>query len=947
MSPPEIDLDHLRDEYNLPGGDTGKWIFEEAVYRGWQESKESKLLWLCGGPGTGKSMLAKRVAAEFLRGPDTPPPEGVNLIFNFVLPELPTARISSDEAELSQLRLSKVASDLLYSTLQQDGHLFDGCKAELEKQGDRFFTNLCSLWKVLRKAIKNCRTDPVYILIDGIDGLKESLCKELIGRVLELMKIRTVKIFLSSRDVPHISNNLPCNPSECTKINLDMNSFIKEDVECFIRRRVNAWGWDIDLKERATEALLAKSEGIFLWASLAIENLTYFSSGPDFDKFIRGPPLGLQDVYQEMLHTLLLRGESREVLNMIWSVALALRPLTFSELGHILACIEEKARTEGQPSHERTSNKIRRRTEKEIRIYVRSSLGFLRATSETVSIVHHTATEFLFDEYSKGGLPVLSKCQADLAVSWGCFQYLHHVFGDQRGLQGRDVSGGHDVSQDASLGPDFQEEGTGEAPWNVARRNPQEAAAKWTYLKYAAEHWFLHARRSIETSKDNFCDDAARNWLQHQFFDVSDVIRKPWIELCGDSRMEVLAGEQPQLHIAVCLGLVPLVEMALSDFPTVTNSNWSPLHLAARFISGAYKILIAKGGPSLLTDLDKNGNTPLHEAAISGHSTMVKALVKKFTGHKAYRNEINKKNHSGNTPLHLASQFDHPEIVELLVKKGADTTIKNNSQMSVLELGEKLERGDSLNILKHAAEIREEEAKKEAVEDSVEEPLDEPVGHPVEELQQSLLAHQPPSPSGLLPPRPSEYILRSLPPPLVMHCLSLGLYNMVGFYPSGLARLPIWSPPEPWWPSSQELPRWDPIEPPVNPAVERLPLSPLEIRLSSLGRLPIPVWSPPKPGWPDSQELARWSPIKPPVEPPMEPPMGLLGQLQPYGPVELPAEVPQEFLAQVSAELIAQLQLYDPVEPPAEALAEIPEVGLRRRLLRRLGRSRKAWLTRA
>ena len=144
MSPPEIDLDHLRDEYNLPGGDTGKWIFEEAVYKGWQESKESKLLWLCGGPGTGKSMLAKRVAAEFLRGSDTPL-EGVNLIFHFVSPELPTPRTSSDEVELSQLRLAKVASDLLYSTLQQDGNLFDGCKAELEKQGDRFSTNLCSL----------------------------------------------------------------------------------------------------------------------------------------------------------------------------------------------------------------------------------------------------------------------------------------------------------------------------------------------------------------------------------------------------------------------------------------------------------------------------------------------------------------------------------------------------------------------------------------------------------------------------------------------------------------------------------------------------------------------------------------------------------------------------------------------------------------------------------
>ena len=211
VSPPEIDLDHLCDEYNLPQGDTGKWIFEEVGYREWRNGRESKLLWLCGGPGTGKTMLAKRVAAELLRGSD--PPNRVRGVFNFLPPELPTDGSPTDENRLLQLSLAKVASDLLYSILQQDGNLFDGCKTELERQGDRFFTNPSSLWKVLRKAIRDSQTDPVYILIDGVDGLGGRSHEELIGRILGLMEIQTVKIFLSSRDVPYISNNQCSQPS--------------------------------------------------------------------------------------------------------------------------------------------------------------------------------------------------------------------------------------------------------------------------------------------------------------------------------------------------------------------------------------------------------------------------------------------------------------------------------------------------------------------------------------------------------------------------------------------------------------------------------------------------------------------------------------------------------------------------------------------------------------
>jgi len=674
VSPPEIDLDHLRDEYTRPEVGTGEWIFEDEGYMNWRNGRESKLLWLCGGPGTGKTVLAKRVAFEFLKGLDDPP-NGVELVYLFISPEIPIDRIST-KAESPQPRLAKITSDLLYGIFQQDEALFDYYRAELEKQGNIFFTNLYSLWKVLGKAIEGCRTDPIYILIDGVDGLGEKLCKDLIVRIQLLMKIREVKLFLSSRNVPHVSNNLP---SKHTKIDLDTSIFITRDVETFVRHRVSALdGWDDDLKQKARDAILAKAEGTFLWASLAIENLTCLSSGPDFECFLNQLPLKLENLYQNMLDSLSTRGDPLEVLNMIGSAALALRPLTFGELGHILGFLEEKGKSQQQSSLGRSYTEIQPRTEGEIRKYVQSSLGFLRATDTTVSIVHHTAREYLFDQKRKHSLPVPCKSEVDLAVSWECFRYLHRAFG----------------------------EAPGETAWEVARKDPWRAVDKWPCLRYAAESWFIHAR---QISKDKLCDDPTRDWLGHEFFEARDTIRKPWIELCRNPKMEVLAGEQTPLHIAVCLGLLPLVEKVLSDPIKRTDGNHLPLHLAAKLMSGIYKVLIAKGEPSILTAPDQNGNTPLHGAVISGHLPMLVCLVEKIAtlGCKARSKEINKQNHHGNTPLHLALQFDHPDMVEFLSRNGANLSIKNGDQLTTPELGVKLGRGDSLGILERAVQIRE------------------------------------------------------------------------------------------------------------------------------------------------------------------------------------------------------------------------------------------------
>ena len=74
------------------------------------------------------------------------------------------------------------------------------------------------------------------------------------------------------------------------------------------------------------------------------------------------------------------------------------------------------------------------------------------------------------------------------------------------------------------------------------------------------------------------------------------------------------------------------------------------------------------------------GNTPLHEAAIRGDISEVKALLAKGA-------EVDAKNKYGETPLDLAIDNGHWDVVKAFLAKGAEVDAKDRDGETPLHRG--------------------------------------------------------------------------------------------------------------------------------------------------------------------------------------------------------------------------------------------------------------------
>jgi hypothetical protein len=148
------DEQQRRQNERVPG--TNAWFLQDKPFQDWidpsLQSYNSRLLWVCGKPGCGKSILASSIVAQ-LREMEIQP------IFFF---------FNSKSGEASGLEPIGFVRTLLFQLLDIDPRLTELLHGIFAKSGSHVASSFADLWEVFRLWCLR-RSEPVFCVIDALD----------------------------------------------------------------------------------------------------------------------------------------------------------------------------------------------------------------------------------------------------------------------------------------------------------------------------------------------------------------------------------------------------------------------------------------------------------------------------------------------------------------------------------------------------------------------------------------------------------------------------------------------------------------------------------------------------------------------------------------------------------------------------------------------------------
>ncbi|KAJ5162768.1 uncharacterized protein N7500_004598 [Penicillium coprophilum] len=576
LQPTAYDLE--RSEYSrhrlshLAG--TGKWLTSTTTYQRWYQGEENGILWVKGIPGSGKSVLAASIINQLRK-------DGIPVIFFFF-----RQIIDANHQPMAALR------DWLCQVLDYSPPLQVKLKEYMENRRDLASLSPSDLWRDLKLALVAfprvyCVTDALDEMDLGNDEFLHSLVR------LGHWRPSNVKVLITSRPVSIVENTLrsfsiPQIRLEESLVDLDIASYVQYKLH---HSSISPESWSV-----IEEAIPGRANGLFLYAKLSMD--AFLEPGADAHEVLKALPADLNVMYNDLLREHARRSNVPEdfQLLVLQFVTHATRPLRLLEIAEMANTVQASAS----------------RSLKETKNLVRAACGPLLEIlpDETVSVVHHSFTEFLKGSTRSSELddtiyPILQPGSTNKCLAIACLAYLRS---------------GCLVYQELEETSNVYEYG------NPKAKEHLELKLRFPFLMYAADDWYTHIRRAVSAGVD-----------MSSVYAMLDAF-------VGDKRM--------------------FAAWRVLSWPTHETRGVTALHVAAWAGLDEYVAYLLERGSNIEVR-DDCQNTPLYWAAASGYSGVVQLLLANGADPNAEQNQ-------GYSSLHVAAERNHAAVARLLLAAGVN-----------------------------------------------------------------------------------------------------------------------------------------------------------------------------------------------------------------------------------------------------------------------------------
>ncbi|KAF4635790.1 hypothetical protein G7Y89_g2312 [Cudoniella acicularis] len=590
---------------------TGLWVHEEEVYRKWHDQPDHGSLWIKATAGAGKSVFAAMTTAKLAQE------ENVPVLFFFF-----RQIVATNHNPQSLVR------DWIAMILHHSPPLQLAMKNYLDTRTVENVTT-AELWDDLLQGIGSI--SKLYCVVDALDEMdidEMPFLKKLVDLGME--KPSSVKVMLTSRPLPRIEAIL--KDHSVLQVRLEPIK-VDRDISVYIGHRLNSRAEVNDeLRHAIKQAIGARAQGSFLYARLMMDEiLDHLKQMVPDVKYIQRSldwlPVTLEDMYNGMLldHSLRSRVSQDLQLTILQWVTHSTRPLRLLEIAAMLDFCNN------------SNSKV-----KDTKATVRAACGPLLEIleDETVSVIHHSFTEFLTDEARierepKEGthrqFPVVNGGKTHGATAMTCLEYLGFA------LQSWELDENRARKAVFVGGPPPPPPPPNSLDLKLKQQNIK---LQYPFLDYALRNWYIHV------SKCQGLDEVLIQSLK-TFIDVGSHAFSSWLEIAGTS----FSTDITPIHVAAWAGLKEYAEL-LIEWGAVVNQR------------------------------DGDGKTPLLWAAMRGRFDTVALLLTFVT-------DIDTQDSRSMTPLHYAAQGGHHAIVKLLLDAGASplTDSTQNQWRPELEQG--------------------------------------------------------------------------------------------------------------------------------------------------------------------------------------------------------------------------------------------------------------------